>query len=79
MWYNNYMRLTTDIIKIACALVAIAALFIIAQKYLKNQAVTSCLAASSQEVTIGDQKSIYPNKDIYQICMIDKGYETSWK
>ena len=55
--------------------------FSIKNQQLKNEAVTSCLAASSQEATDikNGTKSTYPLKDVYQKCMADKGYSTLWK
>jgi len=48
---------------------------------LKNDAVNGCMQVSGHTETSSadsSNKYFYPLKDIYTVCMRDKGYTTSW-
>ena len=52
------------------------------KQQLKDQAVSECLKYSGSyefNDTAKNIKSIAPQKEIYNICMADKGYSSSWK
>jgi len=48
---------------------------------IKNQAVTECFQiAGYHQEKVDDKVTVsWPLQDIYKYCLLDKGYETSWK
>ena len=51
------------------------------EKELKHNAVTSCLESVGQhnyEDYRDKSSGNYPHRDIYMVCMKDKGYESTW-
>ena len=79
---------TQDLISAVLGLVVLLSVGFVSNQYfslrkqqLKNDAVNGCMQYSGySELTTGTAgKSSYPLKDIYTVCMADKGYSTLWK
>jgi hypothetical protein len=79
---------TQDIFSAILGLIVLIGLGFLSSQYLnlrqlelKNNAVNGCMQYSgyTELATEGTGKSSYPLKDIYTVCMADKGYSTLWK
>jgi hypothetical protein len=55
--------------------------FTLKKQQIKNEAINGCMQVSGySEITSGTVgKSSYPLKDIYTLCLQDKGYTTNWR
>jgi hypothetical protein len=82
----KFEAIISSILKTILVIAGICLFFIsfvsLKKQQLKNEAVSECLKYSGTyefNDIANNIKSIAPQKEIYAICLTDKGYSSTWK
>ncbi len=78
----NQIIMNNSIVKLVLGLIIITGVFYLSNLTIKNNAIDGCFKTSGiYEYTnpIENVKTSAPQKEIYLICMADKGYKSTWK
>jgi hypothetical protein len=79
---NTIIKITSVVVLAIAIFYGIFQYSTLMQQQLKNEAVNGCLTASgSYEYTDSEKgvKTTAPQKEVYKVCLIDKGYTTIWQ